>query len=134
MSRLPLRRRANGLSQIIVPRYLRTSRKLATVDGGENFFVTPRTWLGSARNFAKTRFGRFQRFVFRRRKKKSTKISDRKFCFSQILHVFQGATAKGTSKSDSSSNFALDGLILRSVRPKIAMNMSVFGSENVSVG
>ena len=43
---------------------MRTSRKLATVDGGEHFFVTPRTWLGSARNFAKTRFRRFRAFRF----------------------------------------------------------------------
>ena len=40
------------------------------------------------------------------------------FHFLQIWCGFWGATAERTSKSDSSSNFALDRLIQRSVRPK----------------
>ena len=83
------------------------------------FFVTPRTWLGSARNFAKTRFGRFRTFDFSMPKNKfSAKISDQNFGFSLILRGFGRSTAERTSKSASTSNFALDRLILRSVRPK----------------
>ena len=47
------------------------------------------------------------------------KFFDRKFQFSLIWRGFGAATAERTSKSASSSNFALDRLILRSVRPKI---------------
>ena len=36
---------------------------------GEKIFVTPRTWLGSAPNFAKTRFKRFRTFRFSTPKK-----------------------------------------------------------------
>ena len=61
----------------------------------------------------------FGRFVFRRQKKRSAKISDRKFCFSPIWRGFGRATAERMSKSACSSNFALDRLIERPVRPKI---------------
>ena len=46
------------------------------------------------------------------------KFSDRKFHFSLILRGFGGATAERTPKSAALSNFALDSLILKSVRPK----------------
>ena len=49
----------------------------------------------------------------------SAKISDRKFCFSPIWRGFGRATAERMSKSACSSNFALDRLIERPVRPKI---------------
>ena len=48
----------------------------------------------------------------------SANFLDRKFRFSSIWRGFRESTAERTSKSDSSSNFALDGLIQRSVRPK----------------
>ena len=61
----------------------------------------------------------FGRFVFRpRTKKKTTKILDRKFRFLPIWRDFGGATAERMSKSACPSNFALDRLIERSVRPK----------------
>ena len=86
---------------------------------GEKIFVTPRTWLGSPRNFAKTRFGRFRTFRFSTLQQMfSAKFLDRKFRFSLFWCGFRESTAKRTSKSASSSNFALDGLIQRSVRPK----------------
>ena len=56
------------------------------------------------------------------KKKKSAKISDRKFRFLRIWRGFGRATAKQTSKSASGSNFASDRLILRSVRPNIVKN------------
>ena len=46
------------------------------------------------------------------------KIADQKFRFSLIWRVFWRATAERTSKSACSSNFALDRLTERSVRPK----------------
>ena len=49
----------------------------------------------------------------------SAKISDWKFCFSPIWRGFGRATAERMSKSACSSNFALDRLIERPVRPKI---------------
>ena len=55
----------------------------------------------------------------------SAKISDRKFRFSLIWCGFRGATAERSSKSASSSNFASDRLILRSMRSKISRIMSV---------
>ena len=58
------------------------------------------------------------RFVFRRRKILSAKFSDQKNRFSLVWCGFGGATAERTSKSASSSNFALDGLNERSVRSK----------------
>ena len=48
----------------------------------------------------------------------SAKFSDQKFRFSLIWRGFGRSTAERTSKSASTSNFALDRLILRSVRPK----------------
>ena len=51
-------------------------------------------------------------------KTKSAKNLERKFRFSAIWREFWRATAERTSKSTSTSNFALDRLILRSVRPK----------------
>ena len=51
-----------------------------------------------------------------------TKISDRNFRFLLIWPGFWRATAKRTSKSASGSIFALDRLILRSVRPNIVKN------------
>ena len=80
------------------------------------------TWLGSARNFARTRFKRFRTFDFSTQKKKSAKISDEIFCFLLIWCGFGRATAKRTSKSASGSNFAPDRLILRSVRTNIVKN------------
>ena len=50
--------------------------------------------------------------------KKIAKSSDLNFRFSLIWHGFGRATAERTSKSASSSNFALDRLTQRSVRPK----------------
>ena len=58
------------------------------------------------------------RFVFRRRNFFSAKILDRKIRFLLIWHGFGGATAGRTSKSASSSNFALERLIESSTRPK----------------
>ena len=52
-------------------------------------------------------------------KKKSAKFSDRKFCSSPIWRGFGRATAERMSKSACSSNFALDRLIERPVRPEI---------------
>ena len=49
----------------------------------------------------------------------SAKISDQKFWFSLIWRGFGRATAERMSKSACSSNFALDRLIERPVRPKI---------------
>ena len=51
-------------------------------------------------------------------KKISAKFSDQKNRFSLVWCGFGGATAERTSKSASSSNFALDGLNERSVRSK----------------
>ena len=51
-------------------------------------------------------------------KKISAKILDRNLCFSPIWRGFGRATAERTSKSDCWSNFALDRLIERHVRPK----------------
>ena len=59
------------------------------------------------------------RFVFRCQQKLCwAKILDQKFRFSSIWRGFGGATAERTSKSASTSNFALDTVIERSVRPK----------------
>ena len=63
-----------------------------------------------------------RRFIFRHRKIFVAEILDRKIRFLQIWRVFRGSTAKRTSKSSSASNFALDRLILRSVRPNIVKN------------
>ena len=59
-----------------------------------------------------------EHLVFSRRKIFSAKFSDQKFRFSLIWRGFGRSTAERTSKSASTSNFALDRLILRSVRPK----------------
>ena len=73
----------------------------------------------------------FGRFVFRRRKKKMTKILDRKFRFLPIWRDFGGATAERTSKSAGPSNFALDRLIERSVRPKnLGFSENLGSSQN----
>ena len=48
----------------------------------------------------------------------SAKFSDHNFRFSLIWCGFGRSTAERTSKSASTPNFALDRLILRSVRPK----------------
>ena len=53
----------------------------------------------------------------------STKFLDRKFRFSPRRRGFGRPTSKRTSKSAFSSNFALDRLILRSVRPNFIENM-----------
>ena len=58
----------------------------------------------------------------------SAKILDRKFRFSSIWRGFRGSTAERTSKSASSSNFALDRLIQRSVSPKNLNFASNLGS------
>ena len=55
----------------------------------------------------------------------STTFLDRDLSFSLILWVFGGARAKRTSPSTSTSNFALEPPILRSVRLKIIENMFV---------
>ena len=105
-------------------------------------FITPRTWLAAcvracvrvcahvrvcvrvclrARNFAKTRFRRFPMFRFSTLNEKSANISDCTFRFRQFRRVFEQPRpndAERTSKSASSSKFALDRLIHRSVRPK----------------
>ena len=60
----------------------------------------------------------------------STKFADRKFCFLLIWCGFQGSTAERTSKPVSASNFALDRLILRSVRPKNYENCVFCSSSN----
>ena len=49
---------------------------------------------------------------------RSAKFSDIFLCVSQILVGFGGRRVKRTSKSNASSNFALDLLIQRSVRPE----------------
>ena len=51
-------------------------------------------------------------------KSAKNEIFDRKIRFLPIWRDFWGATAERMSKSSSSSNFALDWLIERSVRPK----------------
>ena len=82
--------------------------------------VTARIWLGSPQNFAKTRFRRFRTFRFSTPKKFfRRKFRIGKFCFSPIWRGFGRATAERMSKSACSSNFALDRLIERPVRPKI---------------
>ena len=53
----------------------------------------------------------------------SAKNSDQKFRFSRRRRGFGRPTAKRTSKSASTSNFALDRLILRSVRSNFTENM-----------
>ena len=45
-------------------------------------------------------------------------FSDRKYYFLQILRGFGRCTAKRTAPSARASNFALDSLLLKSVRPK----------------
>ena len=60
-------------------------------------------------------------------KKISTKFSDRKISFSLILWGFGGAGGKRTSKSSSTSNFAPDTPVLRSVRSKIVKKRVVPG-------
>ena len=57
------------------------------------------------------------------------KFSDEKFRFWQIWRGFWRATAKRTSKSSSTSNFAQDRLILRSVRPNVVKNMIVAAAD-----
>ena len=82
-----------------------------------------RKCLGSARNFAKTRFRRFRTFRFSTVLDSTPKNIFRrkylsKFSFSSVWRGFWRATTEWTSKSTSLTNFALNGLILRSVRPK----------------
>ena len=74
-----------------------------------------------------------RRFIFRRQIFFEI-FSVSKFRFSAFLLCFGGAGRKWTSLADSLQFFALDRLIMSCVRPKIAMNMSIFGSEKVSVG
>ena len=64
-------------------------------------------------------------------KKKSAKFSDHNFRFSLIWRGFGRSTAERTSKSASTSNFALDRLILRSVRPKNPEFGSNLGSPKI---
>ena len=88
--------------------------------------VCPRTWLRSARNFAKTRFRRSPLNQF---------SANKKICLARFFGLgnhftpfwarFGGSSQKRTSKSTSSQFFALDALITSSVRPKIVENMSV---------
>ena len=86
---------------------------------------TLRTWLGSARNFGNTRFGRFGIFDFLKPKKifeKKNRIFffRKKFRFrvgfSSFSADFGGARFVLMSKSDSSRFFASDGRVLRLVR------------------
>ena len=65
--------------------------------------------------------GDSRHFIFRHPKKKFSRICwVSKNHFSSLFSFsFGGTTAKRTSKSDSSQFFALDTLILSSVRPKI---------------
>ena len=64
-------------------------------------------------------------------KKISAEMSDQKFRFLLIWHGHWGAMTKRTSKSASSSNFALDRLIQRSVRPKNLGFGEIFGSPKI---
>ena len=79
----------------------------------------PQTWLRSARNFGKTRFGRFATFDF------STSKNFFGFCFAKFFGFswfsadFWGAAEFLTSPAASTSNFASDTPFLKSVRPKI---------------
>ena len=93
---------------------------------------TLRTWLGSARNFGNTRFGRFAIFDFLTPKKKIEKNNFRKkkhfrkkirfrIGFSLFSVDFGGARLVLTSKSDSWRFFASDGRVLRPVRGLEAM-------------
>ena len=92
---------------------------------------TLRTWLGSARNFGNTRFGRFANFDFLTPKKIfRKKISENFFFrkkfqlrigFSSFSADFGGARFVLTSKSDSWWFFASDGRILRPVQGLEAM-------------
>ena len=61
----------------------------------------------------------------------SAKFSDQNFRFSLIWRGFGRSTAERTSKSASTSNFALDRLILRSVRPKNPEFGSNLGSPKI---
>ena len=79
---------------------------------------TLQTRLRSVRNFAKTRFRRFRTFHCSTPKNFVRRTFWIIFFFSLIWRDFGGATAERTSKLASSSNFALDGLIHRSVCKK----------------
>ena len=82
-------------------------------------------WLRSARDFAKTRFGRSP----------STHFWRKIICFARFFGLgnhfwsfwagFGSSSQKWTSSSTSSQFFALDGLIMSSVRPKLGENISV---------
>ena len=70
---------------------------------------------------------------FEAKKKMSAKISDQQFYFSLSWRHFGGATIFRTSKSVSSSNFALDKLFQRSVRPK-KLGFGVFVVRTIFFG
>ena len=85
----------------------------------------PRTWLRSARNFGKTRFGRFATFDFFTPKIVFWIFFRNFFRFFVILGRFWRSYGFLTSKSTSTSNFASDTPFLRSVRPKIGVSSSL---------
>ena len=87
--------------------------------------VGPRTWLGSARNFAKTRFRRSPSNQFSAKKKKSARFFGLGNRFRPFWAGFGGSSQKRTSSSTSSQFFALDGPIMSSVGPKLGENISV---------
>ena len=64
-------------------------------------------------------------------KKQITEIFGSQFRFSLIWRGFGPSTFERTSKSASTSNFALDRLILRSVRPKNPEFGSNLGSPKI---
>ena len=96
---------------------------------GDYFFVTLRTWLGSAQKLCQNAFQTISDVSFFNAKKYSAQISDRNSCFSLIWHGFWQATTERMSNSASSSNFAVDRLIQRSVRPKNLKFGSNLGSK-----
>ena len=93
--------------------------------------VGPRTWLRSARNFAKTRFRRSPSIQFSAKKKQTGEIFRSRKSFFAFWAGFEASSEKRTSKSTSWQFFALDGSILSSVRPKIDKNMSVGALRSV---
>ena len=69
--------------------------------------------------------------IFGRKKKKLTKNFGVGQYFLPLWINFGGRTGKRTSKLSSSQFFALDALIIRSVRPKIDEKMSVAAARTI---
>ena len=68
--------------------------------------------------------------IFGEKQNKSARFFGLENRFTPFWTNFGGSTDKRTSKSTSSQFFALDALIMRSVRPKNVKNMSVGAPES----